>query len=93
MADHLPGGDGIRLQFDAIETPGLPCFGHNAAFHNMQRMQLDAIHAGRHDPLQRLQAMLLALSGQADDQMRADLQPALAPDARYAGNRRNHAHG
>ncbi len=84
MADHLPGGDGIRLQFDAIETTGLPCFCHNAAFHNMQRMQLYAIHAGGHDPLHRLEAVLLALPGQADDQMRAYLQSALTRQTRGA---------
>lgn len=75
MADHLSSGDGIRLQLNAIETPGLPRFGHNAAFHNMQWMQFDPIHAGRHYLLQRLQTMPLALSGQTDDQMRTDFQP------------------
>lgn len=94
MADHLSSGDGIRLQLNAIETPGLPRFGHNAAFHNMQWMQFDPIHAGRHYLLQRLQTMPLALSGQTDDQMRTDFQPpALAPGARYADNRRNRVHG
>ncbi len=82
MADHLPGGHGIRLQLNAIETPGLPRFGHNTAFDNVQRVQLDAVHAGRHHPLQRLQAMALGLSGQADDQMCADLQPSRSRQTR-----------
>ncbi|VTM47628.1 Uncharacterised protein [Klebsiella pneumoniae] len=82
MADHLSSGDGIRLQLNAIETPGLPRFGHNAAFHNMQWMQFDPIHAGRHYLLQRLQTMPLALSGQTDDQMRTDFQAPLSRQAR-----------
>ncbi|STT06721.1 Uncharacterised protein [Klebsiella pneumoniae] len=82
MADHLSSGDGIRLQLNAIETPGLPRFGHNAAFHNMQWMQFDPIHAGRHYLLQRLQTMPLALSWQTDDQMRTDFQPPLSRQAR-----------
>lgn len=40
-------------------------------------MQLDAIHAGRHHPLQREQMIALVFSRQPDDQMAAHLQPAL----------------
>ncbi len=93
MADHLSSGDGIRLQLNAIETPGLPRFGHNAAFHNMQWMQFDPIHAGRHYLLQRLQTMPWLSPGRPTIRCAQTFSPALAPGARYADNRRNRVHG
>lgn len=76
VADHLPGADGVVLQRQVGQTPGSPRAGGTAG-HDVQRMQLDAIHAGRHHPLQREQMIALVFSRQPDDQMAAHLQPAL----------------
>ncbi|SQA99191.1 Uncharacterised protein [Cedecea neteri] len=50
-----------------------PAFGHNTAFNNMQRMQLQAIHAGFNHFFQRVHALLLTFTGQTDNQMAANL--------------------
>ena len=47
----------------------------------MQRVQLDPVHACLNDFFQRLQAMLLPFSRQADNQMRADFQATFAGQA------------
>gem|GEM_PF-3631041 len=78
MADHLSGRRHVVVQLNAIQSPGFPGFSHNAARHDMQRVQLDAVDAGLYHAVQRFQAVMLFFSRQADNQMGTDLQPTLA---------------
>ena len=84
VANHLPCRHRILVEFDAVQPSGFPGFRHNAALNDMQRVQLDAVHAGFNHLFQRFKAMLLTFPGQPDNQMGTDLQPALARKARSA---------
>ncbi len=69
---------GIGIQRDTGQSPGLPGLCHRTAGNNMQRMQLDTINAGLYHPLQGCKALPFPLSRQANNQVAAYLQPALA---------------
>ena len=82
MADHLPGGNRIIVQFNSVQPPGFPGFRHRTAFHNMQRMQLNTVNTRLHHTFHGLQAFCLPFSRQTDNQVRTDFQPAFTRQSR-----------
>lgn len=91
---HFSGSERVILQFNTVQTPRFPGFRHNAAFHNMQRMQLYAVHAGFNHSLQRFANIQPALR-QAGRQLSGNTPSARAdvPAGLYADNRQNHGRG
>ncbi len=77
MADHLPGGNRIVVQFNAAQPPRFPGFRHRTAFHDMQRMQLNTVDSRLHHTLHGLQTFCQPFSRQTHNQVRAHLQSAL----------------